>query len=194
MPNETPPRLILASTSPRRNELLRQVGLVFETVAPDYEEDMTLAMSIDELAKHLAVGKAASVARQQPGAVVIGGDTFVEIDGELLGKPMSPEEAVHTLERLSGRTNRVHTGWAVVRGEHVRSGTVTSSVHMRPFSRDEAVAYVSTGEPLDKAGSYAVNGVGAVFVDRVEGDISAIIGLPLAPVVEAIRPFGVTVL
>ena len=187
-------RLILASTSPRRRDLLQQVGLVFDMVAPVYEEDMTLPLSVDKLAVHLALGKANAVAQHHPNVVVIGGDTFVEIDGELLGKPTSPENAVATLQRLSGKINRVHTGWAVVRDDRTESGFVTSSVHMRTLTIEEATAYVSTGEPLDKAGSYAVNGIGAIFVDRFEGDFSAAIGLPLSPVVEAVRSFGITVL
>jgi septum formation protein len=186
-------RLVLASTSPRRRQLLEQIGLLFDVVAPDFEEDMSLPLSIDDLAVHLATGKARSVADEHPDAVVIGGDTFVEIGGQLLGKPASPEHAVSMLQRLSNRAHHVHTGFAVIRNDRVAAGVVTSSVHMGAITPSEAAAYVSTGEPLDKAGAYTVNGLGALFVDRIEGDFSAIVGLPLAPVARVLRTYGIAI-
>lgn len=186
--------LILASTSPRRLELLNRLGLAFSVVAPAYEEDMTLDTPPRELAMTLALGKARSVADHHPNAVVIGADTFLVHDGSILGKPANADEARHMLSSLQGRDHTVITGYAVIEAGVVRVTDVSESyVRFRPMTAMEIDRYVATGEPLDKAGSYALQGIGAMFVEKVEGDVAAIIGLPLSGVAQALSRLGYTV-
>lgn len=190
--------VILASTSPRRHQLLEQIGVACAIAAPSYEEDMTLALPVDELAWTLALGKAKSIIDQaSKNDVIVAADTFIEFEGTLMGKPRSPDNAMDMLWRMRGKQNIVQTGYAVVdvASRDVVFGCVASCVKMRDYSDDEITRYISTGEPLDKAGAYAINGIGAILIDRVvDGDFSAIIGLPLGPVVAALRKFGINVL
>lgn len=190
--------VVLASTSPRRTQLLSQIGIAHRVMAPDYEEDMTLDLPVSELAMTLALGKArAAVGFTSTNDVIVSGDTFVVLRGEILGKPETPEAAHEMLRKLRGETNHVYTGYAVVDNEsgNISNGCVCSSVQMRNYSDDEIAGYVADGEPLDKAGAYAINGKGVLLVERVtDGDISAIVGLPLVPVASALRSFGVPVL
>jgi septum formation protein len=190
--------VLLASTSPRRSQLLQQVGVAFTTVAPPYEEDMTLPMAVGDLAMHLAMGKAQSVVPQAAKHhVVVAADTFIEFEGKVIGKPGTAESAVKTLQLLRGKTNIVQTGYAVIdmeTGEEV-SNVVSSRIEMRDYSDDDIERYVATGEPLDKAGAYAINGIGAIMIERaIDADFSAVVGLPLGPVVECLRRFGISVL
>lgn len=176
-------QLILASGSPRRKQLLEQIGLEFTVVPSAYEEDMTLPMDPEILAKHLAHGKAAEVADKYSQAVVIGADSMVIFDGEVIGKPKSEDEAKEMLKRLSGKKNQVVTGLSVIcreSGQELAAATITD-VYLRAISGDEIEEYVASGEPLDKAGSYAVQDRGGVFVEKIVGDYSGIVGLPLAP-------------
>lgn len=179
--------IVLASTSPRRRELLSSLGLDFEIRAPDYEEDMSVDCEPGLLAESLALGKAESL-EVDDGSIVVAGDTFVAIGSRLLGKPGIAEAARQHLLEIEGRTHTIHSGWAVVSrsGAVVSSGVVSSSVTIRPMTVHEVDAYVATGEPLDKAGGYALQGIGSVFVERVEGSISAVIGLPLPEVYDAL--------
>jgi septum formation protein len=189
--------VLLASTSPRRSQLLQQVGIEFTTIDPPYEEDMTLPMAADDLAMHLALGKAQSVISQATKHdVIVAADTMIEFESHVLGKPGTPERAIEMLQRLRAKTNIVHTGYAVVDMETERSvsGVVSSYIEMRDYSDDDIEGYVATGEPLDKAGAYAINGIGAIMIDRaVDADFTAVIGLPLGPVTDALRQFGVSV-
>ncbi len=187
-------RIILASTSPRRKELLSKTGIPFEIIPGDYEEDMTLPMAPLELAKHLSLGKAESVARKEQG-VVIGSDTFIVLDDKVLGKPHTPERAREMLTMMRGREHRVVTGYAVIDTEtgKIISGVSDNTILFKNFSDEIMDAYIATGEPLDRAGSYAIAEGGAQLVEKYEGDYEGIIGLPVRDVVRALQELGVEV-
>jgi septum formation protein len=174
-------KIILASTSPRRKELLEQIGLEFTIQPSDYEEDMTLSMTPSDLVVYLAKGKATPVAAKNPEAIVVGADTIVAFKDQVLGKPKSAEEAAQTLRLLSGQKNQIITGLCVTCTATGQTLTYTSvtDVYMRDITDQEIDNYVASGQPLDKAGSYAVQDHGGVFIDRVDGDYSAVVGVPL---------------
>ena len=189
-------RIILASTSPRRKMLLEQIGLAFEQVASDYEEDMTLDMPPAELAKFLSKGKADSVSKNFDDALVIAADTIVEFDGEIFGKPHTPENSFEMLSRLNGTTHSIITGMTIIdtASGRVESKAVTTEVDFRQLTEDEIQAYVDSGEPLDKAGAYGIQSLGVILIKEIRGDYSNIVGLPLTPLVEMLKDFGVDVL
>ena len=170
--------LILASQSPRRHDIMRYMGLSFRSEVCTEPERIPEGASVSETVMHLARQKASYALRLHPDACVIGADTVVELDGEVLGKPGSPEDAVHTLARLQGRQHIVYTGLAVLKAGYEDVRYVSTKVRFRPMSEKEIRWYVSTGEPLDKAGSYGVQGFGSVFVDSVEGNYFNVVGLP----------------
>jgi septum formation protein len=190
------PQLVLASASPRRAELLRQVGLDF-TVWPSGAEDETRGVvperptgggprwtldDVRERARQAALQKARGAAAVRPDAVVVGADTMVIVHGVVLGKPQTPAEAAAMLRRLSGRAHHVVTGLAVVWASRAVAldEAVVTLVQFRSLSDDEIHRYVATGEPMDKAGGYGIQGRAALFVERVDGDYFAVVGLPLA--------------
>ncbi|NQV89297.1 MAG: septum formation inhibitor Maf [Parcubacteria group bacterium] len=189
-------RIILASTSPRRKTLLEQIGLTFEQVASDYEEDMTLDMPPSELVKFLSKGKADSVAKDFEDALVIAADTIVEFEGEIFGKPHTPENSFKMLSRLNGTTHSIITGMTIIdtASGRVESRAVVTEVDFRDLKDDEIQTYVDSGEALDKAGAYGIQGLGVILVKRIRGDYSNIVGLPLTPLVEMLKDFGVDVL
>lgn len=186
--------LVLASTSPRRRRLLAMLGARFELETPAVDEEaLADTRAPDRLVMRLAEAKARDVAARRPQDVVIGADTVVVLDGEILGKPRDAAEARQMLARLSGRTHQVWTGVAVV---HLASGRSEvacerTDVTFRPLSADEVERYVQLGEGMDKAGGYGVQGVGAVFVQRVEGCYYNVVGLPLARLSRMLEGFGV---
>lgn len=185
------PPLVLASRSPRRVELLGMLGLEFESVPADVDESAHPGGNPDRIAEDLAREKALTVARLRPHSLVIGCDTLVVLDDEVLGKPEDPEDAVRMLLRLQGREHRVETGIAIVApGGRVKSSVEGVRVRFRPFDRCTAEEYVSTGEPLDKAGSYGIQGYGATLVDGIEGDYFAVMGLPIARLISLMRALG----
>jgi len=184
--------LVLASTSPRRRDLLRQAGVAFEVVPPRVAEQAGPSEAPEALALRLAAEKALEVAERlgaEPERWVLGADTIVVLDGEVLGKPEDPEHAARLLARLVGRSHRVVTGVAVVSSARLapRTRAVSSTVTMRGAAREEIEAYVATGEPLDKAGAYGFQGEGRRFVVRVEGSQSNVIGLPVAESLALLR-------
>lgn len=187
-------KLILASTSPRRKEILSKTGLAFEVVPSDYEEDMTLDMPPEELAEFLSAGKAMAVASKNPGAIVIAADTFVVHEHHRLGKPHTPERAKEMLEMLSGKAHYIVTGVTIVAGDQVCSFHEKTSVHMAELSEALIDQYIATGEPLDKAGAYALQELGAMLIEKTEGDFFNAMGLPLRRLVHELRAFGVEVL
>jgi len=189
-------KIILASTSPRRKELLRQIGLEFEIVASDYEENMSLAMKPKVLVKYLSNGKAMSVARNYHEGFIIAADTFVVLKDKLLGKPRTAIEARKMLQQVSGRQVSILTGLTVydVKKKKKISRVVEAKIFIKKLSDSEIKNYIKTGEPLDKAGAFAVQGVGAVLIKRIEGDYSGIVGLPLFELAEILRRFGVGIL
>jgi septum formation protein len=191
--------IVLASASPRRAALLRQIGLPFRAQSSDADEEPPERRrpheSPERFAVRLAVAKARAVAAQLGRGLVIGADTVVVGRGKLLGKPRDGREAHAFLLRLSGRRHRVATGVAVVDAGtgRVASGASTARVRMRAFGTAEAARYVATGEPLDKAGAYGIQGRGALLVEAIEGDYYAVVGLPLVLLAELLGRFGVDV-
>lgn len=187
-------RLILASSSPRRRRLLEEAGFEFEIRVPRIREELRENENAVLFAQRLAREKAQAIATSRStGACVLGADTVVVLDEMLLGKPRDARHAVEMLLRLAGRTHSVWTGWAIVIGgtEAVQAGVVESQVEMCDMRADEAHAYVATGEPLDKAGSYALQGIGGRFVASVKGSRSNVIGLPLEVVCRRLEALGV---
>lgn len=187
--------LILASASPRRQELLRGLGLVFSVRTADIDESMDASRGEEAEVARISRAKAEAV-RAQAGsdAVIIAADTIVCIDGKILGKPHSKEEAAEMLRRLSGRAHQVRTGVTVLRGETVRTEVDTTFVRFRAISEEEIAAYIATGEPMDKAGSYGIQGRAAIFAEGIEGDYFNVMGLPLCRLDRMLREFGVAVL
>lgn len=186
-------KLVLASSSPRRRQLLAMVGAAFEVDPPTTEEYIPPGLAPAEVVVALASAKAEEVAARRPDDVVVGADTLVAVDGEILGKPRDAEEARRMLRRLSGRTHEVWTGLAIVhraRGRVARAAERTR-VTFRPLEEGTIDRYVQTGEGLDKAGAYAVQGVGSLFVTRIEGCYFNVVGLPLARLSAMLEPFGV---
>jgi septum formation protein len=176
-----PPRLILASASPRRRELLARLGLPFEARAMAADETPRPGESPVDLVARLALVKARAV--DAPGALVVGADTVVALDGEILGKPLDAADAARMLRALSGRAHEVWTGVAVVRDGAeplTLETTCRTRVVFRELDAREIDDYVASGEPLDKAGAYAIQGGAARFVERCEGDYENVVGLPLA--------------
>jgi len=169
-------RLVLASTSPRRADLMRAAGYHFDVQPSGVEEWPYPGGEPGDYVEALARAKAAAGS----GDVVIGADTVVVLEGDVLGKPADPADAVSMLRRLSGRTHRVVTGVAVRQDGAIRFGHASTRLTLRPLAADEIDAYVAGGEPLDKAGAYAYQGAARAFVTHVDGDVDTVIGLPIA--------------
>ena len=183
-------RLVLASGSPRRADVLRQLGLDPLVSAAHVDESYLPGETPREHVERLARTKAEAVARTMPDALVVGGDTVV-VDGErVLFKPTDPGAAIEMLESLSGRTHSVLTGIALV-GSHGTVSTVSGTrVHMRPYGVDAAARYVETGEPLDKAGAYGIQGLGAALVDGIGGDYYSVVGFPVGAFLDLLGQAG----
>ncbi len=177
------PRVVLASQSPRRRELLTQVGIVHEVRPADIDETPLPEELPDAHTVRLATDKATLIARQEPGALVVGSDTVVVIDGDILGKPRDADDAKTMLRRLSGRSHAVHTAVAVVQDDNVETAIEVVNVRFRELTDTEIEDYVATGEPMDKAGAYGIQGYGAAIVEYIDGDYFAVMGLPLCRVV-----------
>jgi septum formation protein len=173
--------LVLASASPRRAELLRAAGIRFEVVAADVDERQHDGEDAEAYVQRLATAKATHVAGAHRGRPVLGADTTVVVDGEVLGKPRDAAEAAWMLRRLSGRSHKVLTGVCLI-GLDGRADTAVASttVEFRPLSATEIEAYVASGEPMDKAGAYAIQGGAGRFVTRIDGDYDNVVGLPVA--------------
>ena len=182
--------IVLASQSPRRAQLLRMLGLSFETVPADIDETYAAGEDPVSHAERLARTKAELVAARSPEAVVIGSDTVVIESGEVLGKPRDRTEAVHMLMRLQGREHEVATGIAVCYRGTVHAGVERVTVRFRPFGADTAAAYAATDEPMDKAGAYGIQGYGATLVERIEGDYFAVMGLPICRMIGLLHDAG----
>jgi septum formation protein len=186
---------VLASGSPRRRHLLGEAGLRFRVAPADVDERFEPGETPERHAARLAREKACVVARRtevSAGDVVLGADTIVVIDGVVLGKPADPDEAMSHLSRLAGRTHRVLTAVALARagGRLAGERLVESAVTLRALAADEIRAYVATGEPLDKAGAYAVQGEGRRFITRIEGSETNVIGLPMDETLALLRAAG----
>lgn len=185
------PRLVLASASPRRRDLLAQLGVHPEIVPADVDETPHSGEDPPAYVVRVAQDKARAVAQRRPGAVVLAADTTVDLDGQILAKPHDLAHARSMLRALSARTHRVHTGVAVQRDQWCRAVVVTTLVTFTAVSDELLEWYVATGEPFDKAGAYALQGAGDVLVERVQGSVSNVVGLPLAPTVQLLEAAGI---
>lgn len=190
------PEIILASASPRRATLLTQIGLPFRVCPSTLGEDGEAALdheTPETCAARLALAKARDVAARLDQGLIIGADTVVTCRGRILGKPRNGKEAQAFLLALAGQTHRVVTGVAVVEAGsgRVEVDVAVTAVTMRPFDRQEAMRYVATGEPLDKAGAYGIQGRGALLVEGIHGDYFNVVGLPLTLLARLLRGFGV---
>lgn len=185
-------RIILASNSPRRKELLSQIGVDFEVIPSKFEEQMNGLPPV-EMVEHFAFMKAKDVASSVQGdALVIGSDTIVYLE-EIMGKPRDMQAAFSMLQQLGGKQHTVLSGLSIINtatGESL-TGHESTRVKMKALSSDEITAYINTGEPLDKAGAYAIQGMGSLFVERIEGDYFNVVGLPLFRLGKMLKHFGV---
>jgi septum formation protein len=184
-------RVVLASSSPRRRQLLDLIGIAHEVRPADIDETMRPREAPRRHAERLAREKATAVATRDPELITIGADTVVVINRKVLGKPGDDAEAMHMLSQLSGREHTVITAVAVSRGKKLRSAIEEVRVKFRRLREDEIEAYVATGEPMDKAGAYGIQGYGATIVERIEGDYFAVMGLPLVRLITLMRDLGV---
>jgi septum formation protein len=184
------PRIVLASSSPRRRQLLQQIGVEFDVIHPDADESLRPGEPPIDMVQRLAREKAETIATHHPDRIVLGSDTTVVLEEEILGKPDDPEHAVAILRQLSGNTHTVYTGYSLVDGRSGRTitGYDQAQVTFRPLSEEEIRRYVATGSPLDKAGAYGIqDDYGAVFIEKICGDYYTIVGLPITKVYLALR-------
>lgn len=186
-------KLVLASGSPRRRELLEAAGLKFQVVTSEVEELRRPGENVDGYVARLALDKAGAVAAQRPDAWIIAADTVVWLEGEVLEKPADRAHAIEMLTRIAGREHVVYTGTALLNRATgwERVTVTTTAVRMVPMRPEEVEWYVDTGEPMDKAGSYAVQGIGAMFIDSVFGNYTNVVGLPLSTLFAMMREAGI---
>jgi septum formation protein len=185
------PKIVLASSSPRRREILASLGLRFEARATDVDETLLPGESAFDAAERLARAKAGAAAAGAPEAFVVAADTLVVLESVALGKPKDGGDVRRMLAALAGRAHDVVTGVACAHGGRIVSGRETTHVVFAPMSPAEIEAYATTGEPDDKAGAYAVQGIGSLFVERVEGSPSNVVGLPVRLLYRLARELGV---
>jgi septum formation protein len=196
MHRQNKPELILASSSPRRQELLREIGIPFQVHAANIDEDQIMGEVPSAYALRLAREKAQAVATHYPQSYVLGADTIVVVDSEVLGKPRDQGDAVRMLRLLSGRGHEVITAVSLVAPGTVAPGKLaetranTTKVYFRELAEDEIQRYVAGGEPMDKAGAYAIQGGASRWADRIEGEFSNVVGLPLSLVTDMLRTTG----
>jgi len=170
--------LILASQSPRRREILRQAGIPFVVKPADVDESVLPGETVDDYVRRVAQQKATAV-EAADGDVVLGADTVVVVGGEMMGKPRDRADAARMLERLAGREHEVITGICLRRGEELLYDRAVTRVWFTPLTRSEIEQYVASGEPMDKAGAYAIQGLAAKFIERIEGSYTNVVGLPI---------------
>lgn len=180
--------LILASASPRRKEILENLGLDFKIIAPEIKEELKLSKGIEAAVAALAGEKARAVLRLLPAGeyAVLAADTIVVLGGEILGKPRDEKDAFSMLRALSGKSHEVYTGYSVLCGEKEVFGAVKTRVTFAEMTDREILSYIGSKEPLDKAGAYAAQGLGALFIENIEGDFLNVVGLPVRAVAAAL--------
>lgn len=181
--------LILASASPRRRELMELAGYKFDVICADIVETVPKNVPPYEVVMSLAMQKAQAVAKEHDNAVVVGSDTVVALDGKILGKPHSEQEACEMLRMLSDRTHKVFTGVAIVCGDKSKNFYDETDVEFYPLDDEEIKRYVATGEPMDKAGAYGIQGKGAVLVKKINGDFFNVMGLPISKLYREMSDF-----
>jgi septum formation protein len=186
-------KIILASASPRRRELLEMTGLQFTVCVSDYKEDLDLKLKPRALARFLSLKKAENVAGRHRDAIIIAADTFIVFKDRLLGKSHTDEEAGKMLQMLNGKMHCVLTGFTIIDtgSNKALSRSVATRVYFKKLGREEISSYVKSGEPLDKAGAYAIQGLGAALIDKIDGDYFNVVGLPLNALKENLKKFGV---
>jgi septum formation protein len=184
-------RVVLASGSPRRHQLLNLIGIAHEVRPSNIDETIRPRETPRRHAERLAREKASAVAKRDPDLITIGADTIVVVNRKVLGKPRDTDDAARMLALLSGREHVVTTAVAVSRGKKLRSAVEEVSVRFRRLRDDEIDAYIATGEPMDKAGAYGIQGYGATIVERIEGDYFAVMGLPIVRLIGLLRDVGV---
>lgn len=194
MQNST--NLILASSSPRRRELLQTLGLSFQIMTSDVDEITSSQLGPKEVVEQLALRKARAVANKLEAGIVLGADTIVVLDNTILGKPTDETEAFQMLSSLQGREHTVYSGVALIdaANERFEVSHRATKVTFRPLTAQVIKAYIATGEPIDKAGSYAIQGIGATLVDGIVGDYFTVVGLPLNLTAEMLERFGIQLL
>ncbi|MED0655974.1 MULTISPECIES: Maf family protein [Anoxybacillus] len=183
-------QLVLASSSPRRKQLLRMLGLPFDILVSDVDELFDAELSPSEIVQQLAHKKANAVWQQKKDACVIGADTIVVCEGEVLGKPTSEQDAFRMLKRLSGTTHEVWTGVAICTEKECVTFAEKTDVTFWPLTDEDIWAYIATKEPLDKAGAYGIQERGALFVKKIDGDYFSVVGLPIARIARELKKFG----
>ena len=187
-------RLILASTSPRRRAILALLDLPFEVIAPEFDEQLSAHLSIEQEVLDFAIGKARSVAGKNPDSIVIGSDTLISLDGEKIGKPADQVDAARILRVLAGKTHKIYTSVAIIDGTGGPGLRLVEEVQiaMRDYTEGEIGRYVSFNESLDKAGAYSIQGEGHKLIDSVRGDYLAAVGMPLRPIADYLRSRGLS--
>jgi len=188
--------IILASASPRRKELLEKIGFKFKIAVSKYKESIDPNLSPHELAQRLSLEKAKIVAKKYKNSIIIGADTFVVLDDQIIGKPKDEKDARETLRLLSNRVHSIITGFTIIDSNtgKIVSKSVETKVFMRKIKDHEISSYVNTKEPLGKAGSYAIQEKGSMFIEKIEGDFFNAVGLPIFALVKELKNFGVKVL
>lgn len=187
-------KIILASKSPRRRNVLEQIGLKFTVQVSDFDEASITFKTPVEMVEKLSLEKAKIIAKRNPDAVIIGADTTIVCKGEIIGKPKSIKDAVRILKLLSGNIHTVITGFTIISGNKSITKHVTSKVKFKKLSEAEIKAYVATGEPMDKAGGYGIQDKAGVLIESVNGDYFNVVGLPIAVVSEVLKDFGVEII
>jgi septum formation protein len=188
--------IILASASPRRKELLEKIGLKFEVEASGYDEEIDAGLDPSELVRQLSIKKAKSVAAGHKNALIIAADTIGVMGEKILSKPHTENEAYKMLQEINGKSHLVITGFSILdtTTNKIVTGIVNTRVYIKKLTGQEIDAYVKTGESLDKAGAYAIQGMGAVIVEKIEGDYYNVMGLPLNALTEALKEFGINII
>lgn len=188
--------IILASASPRRKELLKRIGLKFKIVKSDFEEKFDPKLDFHTLAKRLSLGKAKAVAKNFKNAIIIAADTLVVCDKKILGKPKDKNDARQILQILSGKPHLVITGFTITDSQTNKliSNFEETKVYMRKITDREVEDYIKTKEPFGKAGAYAIQGKGSVFVEKIQGDFFNVVGLPIYSLARELKKFGIITL
>ncbi len=186
--------IVLASKSPRRRELLGMLGLEFTLASPNADETLPEGISPREGVEELSRRKALSLSGEYPNDLIIAADTLVAVDGRCLGKPRDPSEARRMLSELSGRSHEVFTGLTICLGERIVTKSERTEVIFRALSDEEIEAYVSSGEPMDKAGAYGIQSKGSLLVEGIRGDYFNVVGLPVCTLGLMLKEFGIEIL
>jgi septum formation protein len=189
-------KIILASGSEQRKKLLKTIGLDFEIEKSDYIEDMTEKLPAHKLVQKLALGKAQNVAKKYKNAIIIGADTFIVLEKEFLGKPHTPQKAKKMLKKISGKKHKLITGIAIIdtKENKIFTDYEITEVWFKKMSNKEIKEYIKTGEPLDKAGGYAIQKLGCLFIEKINGNYTNVVGLPINKVYEYLLKLGVDIL